>query len=51
MLPKLILMAKTKHNLNLKIQMLAGKDAQELFERTKDNLRSLAHIGLILCQN
>ena len=34
-------MAKTKQNLNLKIQMLAGKGTKEFFERFYKNLTSL----------
>ena len=34
-------MAKAKQNLNLKIQMLAGKGTKEFFERLYKNLTSL----------
>ena len=34
-------MAKSKQNLNLKIQMLAGNRAKEFFERFYKNLRTL----------
>ena len=33
MLPNSIFMAKAKQNLNLKIQILAGKEAKTFFER------------------
>ena len=38
-------MAKDKQNLNLKIQMLAGKGTKELFEQFFKNLRSLVVFG------
>ena len=41
MLSKSILVAKGKQNLNLKIQMLAGKEANSLFERFCKDLPSL----------
>ena len=43
-----ILMAKTKKNLNLKIQMLAGKEAKTFFEGLFKNLLSLAFTQLKL---
>ena len=41
MLSKSILMAKPKQNLNLKIQMLAGKGTKAFFEKLYTNITSL----------
>ena len=38
-------MAKAKQNLNLKIQMLAGKEAKTFFERFFKNLLSLVVVS------
>ena len=38
-------MAKAKQNLNFKIQMLAGKEAEAFFERFYKNHRTLVKYG------